>query len=457
MSKLLAKQFLKRVISVLNNQSDPAIIKKILKDLRLTSFKPRDKGFKNFLEKITEQPIHLTCLIKAVEKGLLNNKPLCDLFAFLEREQVLTDDHLQGIAKQLNTQLNLLCLFEAFAVTMVNSFTLNEDLYCFINKQRNTAFPGNPIYNFFFGSSRRNFSLFKNLKLVSVDPVMTEGAFIRSLGNEELDKDAILERSREFISKHGLSLWNSKICPLPSGVQSDDSVKNVSLNILEATWEEKKKNDGQPGDNAFAGAALIRLLEHIRPPHSYAFANLILPDESEVSDGETYSLFPDLKVNPLAKRVSQFDISKEWMNLYNSWNLFFVIQNLDSQFLPIKLLVPSVLNALPSHYMETRVLLLYLMGNLYHYNQLSIFKEEMHLPQSEMILSQWGEINKKYADTLLAMFCPNSEETSEMVYATIFGAHANFSLAYHIANFMRDFDSFQITSEESELQMEFSL
>lgn len=59
-----------------------------------------------------------------------------------------------------------------------------------------------------------------------------------------------------------------------------------------------------------------------------------------------------------------------------------------------------------------------------------------------------GEINKKYADFLLKTCCAELDETPKEVYHDIFGEHTNFSLAYHIANFIRDFDNFRITSEE---------
>ncbi|MCW8444379.1 hypothetical protein OQJ05_09990 [Fluoribacter gormanii] len=449
MTRMLAKQFLERVSRCLYKQSNPSIIQKILYDLRLNLLEIRDQGLKNFLDKLAEEPIDLERLIDSVKKGLLNNPPICELLAFIEREKLITDLELNEISEQLQIQLNLLCLFEAFAVTMVNSFTLNEDIYSFTKKQRNTYYPGNPINNFFFCSNRKDFSLFKSLKLVSVDPVITEGAFIRALGDAELSQEEIVKKSKEFIRQHGLALWNAKICPPPLGEMHDDSVKNVSLNILEATWEENYKEDGNPADNAFAGATLIRLLEYLRPSHGYSFKNLVLPEKSSITEEGKYSLLPDLIVNRLPKRVSQFYVYKEWMHLYNSWNLLFVIRNLDdSKFLMLKLLIPSVLNAIPMHYMESRVFALYLMGNLYYFNKLSIFTDEIHLANAKTILDKWGEINKKYADFLLKTCCAELDETPKEVYHDIFGEHTNFSLAYHIANFIRDFDNFRITSEE---------
>lgn len=450
MGQLLTKHFLSRVLSYLKKQTDPSIIKKIMEDLKFDSFTIRDEGLKNFLIKLTEESIDLSRLIESVEIGLLNNTSLCELLAFIEHEQLISDHELEMMSKQLQIQLNLLCLFEACSVTMVNSFTFNEDVYCFTKKQRSTSHPGNPLFNLFFASNRYNFSLFKNLKLVSVDPVMTSGAFTRLLGNDELGQEAIQERSKEFIKKHGLALWNTKICPTPIGEKHCDSVKNVSLNILEAIWEEKPNEKGQPNDNSFAGSVLIRVLEHIQPPNGFSFMKLVLPAGSSLIEDKKYSLLPDLIVNQLPKRVSQFFISTEWMYLYQSWNLLFVMQNLDSKFLPIKLLVPSVLNAIPEQYMETRVFMLYLVGNLYHYNKLSAFTEEIQLSHAQSILNKWREINKKYADFLLKIFCADLEESPEEIYHNIFGEHTHFSLACYITHFIQDFANFRITRDESQ-------
>ncbi len=100
--------------------------------------------------------------------------------------------------------------------------------------------------------------------------------------------------------------------------------------------------------------------------------------------------------------------------------------------------------------METRVFVLYLIGNLYYYNKSNVFTDDINLAYAKVILSKWGEINKKYADFLLKTFCADLEETSEIIYHDIFGELAHFSLAYYIANFLRDFDNFRITCAESE-------
>lgn len=447
MSRKHAERLLARVIKNLSLQTAPSIIKHILKDLRMDSLVTRDEGLQAFLKKIPSEPISIKRLVKRVNKGLLNNPPLCELLSYIEEEALISDEELKELSPLLQVQLNLLAVFEACAVTMGNSFTFNEDIYNFTKKQRYTSHTGSPVYNLFFGSKANNFSLFKNLKLISVDPVITQGAFVRSLKEpKKLDKTNILAQARLFTKKHGLSLWNIPPNSLLLDKECDESVKNVSLNVLEATWEEEPEKDGSPADNAFAGAALITLLERLRPKNKYTEGSLILPRGGCVEDGR-YNLLPDLKVNSLPKIVSQFSINKEWMDLYNAWNLFFVIRNLDYRFLPIKLLIPSVLDAIPAHYMEMRVFVLYLVGNLFHYNDFTVFPQHKKLANVGRIMEKWGELNKQYADSLLVRNCPDLGCTASDMYMDIFGASSNAYLAYYLTEFATNFSEFRITSE----------
>ena len=455
MNKYYAKRFLLRVIKHLPEKTNPSIIQQILKDLKIDSFKTQDENFLIFLKKIAEEPISATPLIEAIANGLLKNFTLCRLLDFIERENLISEEELKKMCGVLQAQVNLLCLFEAFAVTMANGYTFNEDIYSFTTKQRYTNNPGNPLCNLLFGTSISNFSLFKNLKMASVDPAMTNGAFVRSLGGDrDLAQDKIKLKSTQFIKKHRLSLWNTKIAPLPKNHKKKDSVNNVGLNILEAAWEEAPNSDGSPGNNAFAGAALITLLERMSPENEDLLKELILPEGADLNKDGGYSKLPDLMVNPLAKITSQFYIRKEWMDFYNSWNLLFIMRNLDSWFLPIKLLVPSVLCALPAQYMETRVFVLYLVGNLFHYNKLRFFPPKVTLANAAKIFEKWGEINREYGDQLLQNFCPDLECTSRDMYYDIFGSNLNCSLAYHVANFVCNFDNFRITSKQPKIHEE---
>lgn len=445
--KQLAELFLARVSSHLKSVSDPAIMQKIFDDLKIDSFYSREKRFNTFASKITNEPVSLIPIIERFKKGLLDNPALCKLLATIERDSLISDNELEKISPQLQVQLNFLYLFEAVTVTMMNSATFSEDIYRLVVNQRKFSNPGNPVSNLFFASGLNNFSMFKNLKLVSVDPAMTAGAFVRSLGDEtNIDSKKMAQLERAFIKKHGLSLWNTRIHPYALDENSEDSVRAVSLNVMEAMWEETV--EGRPTDNVLSGAALIKILEHVRPTNNIAFKNTIIPAGATLLEGDRYDAIPDLAVSSSTKWASEFNLSKDWMDLYNSWDLLFVINKLDSQFLPIKLLIPSVLDAIPEQYMETRVFSLFLIGNLFHQNKLSMFPPKTSLRNEELILKKWGEINKNFANEVLDSHCPDLEGMSlEDIFTDIFGDHPNLSLMKQLTNYIRQGDNFQITSK----------
>ncbi|STY64944.1 putative symporter [Legionella taurinensis] len=94
------------------------------------------------------------------------------------------------------------------------------------------------------------------------------------------------------------------------------------------------------------------------------YFSTLLPEGTHRKDDGSYELIPDLKIDDAKKLVSQFH-SSTMADLYTSWNLFFVAANIDTVVMPLKLLLPTVMSAHPSNYKETRVLSLFLIGNLF--------------------------------------------------------------------------------------------
>lgn len=94
-----------------------------------------------------------------------------------------------------------------------------------------------------------------------------------------------------------------------------------------------------------------------------------------MDDSKSYSILPGLTVSETPKKVMEFNIDAKWRDLYNSWNLLFVITNIDKIFMPIKLLLPTVLAAEPQNYKEVRVISLFTIGSIFarKYNNESIF------------------------------------------------------------------------------------
>lgn len=443
-NRILARRFLDRATAYLLTKSDPIYIQQIFNELNIDNFEPRDENFKDFTTKIRREPIDLTSLIEGFKIGILNNVLLCELLAFIEKEELVSDVELEQSANQLQIGLNFLCLFEAFSVTMSNSPTLTEDIYSFLVNQRNVSYPGNPINNLLFGFRWDRATIFKNLKAISLEPGIIAGAFVRSLeGNLN---DNVEEKAKKFIEKHGLMLWNARIQPYSLGEVRDVSVKNVSINILEVIWEDIFRDNRNP--NTCAGAVLIAMLEYLRPHNNTTIKDLILREGGSLINDNQYDLLPDLTVNSQNKVVSEFQLSKEWVDLYSSWNLRFLTQLFDGKYLPLKLLTPSILNAIPNEYMESRVFVLFLIGNFFHKNEVHIFDDtETKIENLEKIFSKWSEINDAYANELLQKCCPKLGKTSEDILNDIFGNTENWNFTKHLINFARNFDNFRILPE----------
>lgn len=228
------------------------------------------------------------------------------------------------------------------------------------------------------------------------------------------------------------------------------SVAGMGINIIEANWEDatneaSKKIGGIA--NAMAGFGLIALMEERQYLTGFEATDKILPQNCDTNSDE-YALLPGLKINSDTKKMSKFGIDKEWRDLYNSWNLRFVLANIDTVFVPLKLLVPSVFSAQPDNYKEARTVSLFLVANLFinektHHN--SIFQCNFKLDNVDAILTQWGMINHHYASRILNRFCPDSTMAPEDYYHHVFGDRPSSSLAKNLLGFVCNTENYRIT------------
>jgi hypothetical protein len=384
-------------------------------------------------------------MLKKLRADVLKNKALCALLAHIQENRLISDAELLQGKATLQLQVNLLGLFEAFALTMANSHTLSEDIFKHILHQRNSISSGNPIANFLTGAPKEA-TLFERLKMISVDPAMADMSLCKSVGEKPLTPEDI----KEFTERHQLSGLNASINstfdpsfnPVPG---------NVGLNVLEAAWEDATQSPKGRGhhENALTGIALICLLEKRQYRATNKRVSHILPCGVEQKEEDTaYSLLQGLKINTQRKLTAEISLDAKWRDLYNTWNLFFVKANLDSVFLPIKLLVPSVFSATPENYLDTRVMTLFLMGNLFLSQQVTknpFFQSQFNLERSDDIFRTWGNINQKYAESVLQSLCPDTKLSLRSVFNNVFGDYTTFNFIRHITSFVRDRERFFIT------------
>ncbi|CZI84353.1 Uncharacterised protein [Legionella pneumophila] len=138
------------------------------------------------------------------------------------------------------------------------------------------------------------------------------------------------------------------------------------------------------------------------------------------------------------------------MNLYNSWNLLFVIGNIDSVFVPLKLLMPSVFSAEPSNYKETRVLTLFLVANLFLNQQTlnnPLFSNNFSFRNGAAIMKKWGEINKNHASELLQQCCPEKCKELDDLYNHVLGKNPHLNFGLKLFSYFQDSHQFRLTKK----------
>ncbi|KTD44393.1 hypothetical protein [Legionella parisiensis] len=442
-----ALNFLTRVEQFIIPQSNPEIMNQLLLTLGLDKLITGNEEYRFFVQTIRSKAIDLNPLITQIKSDIVKNESVCALLAYIEKNGLIDEAEIENAASTIQLQINLLCLLEAITITMANSNDFAHDMYNHMMKQRGTGATGNPFYNFFFGIPSHA-TLFERLKLISIDPGLTSIIFHR-LMEAKPESQADLN---DFVNQNRLSGWNADIELADFDAASTSTLPAMAVNILEAVWEDATGHNKNTSGflNAQAGLGLIGIMEEREYTTSFKLTETTLPQGTVLASDLSYSLMPVLKVDNSVKKVSQFHIDKEWMNLYNSWNLCFVIANIDPVFVPLKLLIPSVFSAEPSNYKETRVLALFLVANLFMNAQTvnnPLFASNYSFQNGTAILEKWGEINKNHANELLKHFCPKECKEPQALYHQVLGEHPNLNFGLGLLSYFRDSHEFRLTKK----------
>ncbi|WP_058534280.1 hypothetical protein [Legionella saoudiensis] len=447
-----AALFLSRVKRHMSNTSNPQLIADILSALGLDELVTDNTNYKAFIQHITSKEIDLGKLIEYVEQNILNNEPLCNLLAYIEENGLISDAELVAAAPTLQLQINLLCIFDALIITMANGQSFVKEVYDHLIKRAGSPAPGNPLVDFFFGAPYEA-TLFERLKLVSIKPGMLNVIFHRIMGEQvetQADADA-------FIAANHLSSLNATNVDIANLSSKDTStVASMGVNIFEAAWEDSTHAQQLGGiDNAKAGIGLIMLMENQRYTTNYVINSQVLPEGVKIDEDLKYTLLPDLELNNVKKKVSQFNIPKEWRDLYTSWNLAFVLANIDQVFMPIKLLMPIVGGSEPQNYKEVRLLSLFTVGYLFLSEtpqKKPLFANNYTFSNAALIFKMMGKFNKQYAEKLLAELCPQEKRDIDSMYEHIFGNYPTVNLVKQLLSFMYNGPKFRFTQAYAEKQ-----
>ncbi|MBT3409001.1 hypothetical protein HN415_10095, partial [Candidatus Woesearchaeota archaeon] len=100
---------------------------------------------------------------------------------------------------------------------------------------------------------------------------------------------------------------------------------------------------------------------------------------------EKENLFPVIK------------FTQDWVSLYITWNMAFILNDLDDlDLLFPKLLIPSIINSESQNFLGVRIISLWLSVNHVFYRKYDKNKVKGPVNRSEMAQA-WAKINKKYA------------------------------------------------------------
>lgn len=417
-----AEQFLQRIEPFIIPRIDNVLMQSIIEQLHLDKLVTRHDHLKNFIQAIMNTAEDISLFLHKMRTALLSNEVICQLLAYVQDHDLISDEELCAYQPTLRLQIHLLYLFEAITVTMANSDAFVDVVYQHITQRRDIYHPGNSYYTAIFGVPVKT-TLFERLKLISIEPSLLNIVLHR----ETRDSEENTADVAEFIQRYQLSGLNAEyIYPAKYHVKETDIIAGMGLNIIEAAWEDSvgvsKESGGK--ENSAAAFGLIAWMEFKRYQNKFKRTVHVMPENGTVSEDGYYSLISKLKIDENAKKVSQFDIDREWRDLYNSWNMRFCAANMDSVFLPLKLLLPSVFSAQPKNFKELRVLSLYLFGNIYLNEQTTknkLFKPAVQFKHSAAILSVWGRMNESYAAYSMHRLCPGITKTPKELYATAFG------------------------------------
>ncbi|BCA96199.1 hypothetical protein TUM19329_25600 [Legionella antarctica] len=448
-----AETLLLRIEKLIIKSSNPKLVKDLLVTLNLHSLATKNREYADFILKASTEEINLSALLNHLKICILNNHPLCSLLAFIQENDLVSDYELANIADTLQLQVNLIGIFEAITITMANGKEFAQDVYDHLNRFSSSFFPANPVAEFFFGVPYTA-SLFERLKLMSIKPGMLNILFHKLMG----EKVETVADANAFITDKNLSGWNADIHPAELEAPAKGTAPGMGVNILEATWEDSTGHAKDKGgiENAMAGIGLIMIMESQQFASSFRLVSHILPQGVDLQETSAYELLPDLKIESTRKKIAQFGIDSQWRDLYNSWNLFFVISNIDSIFMPIKLLLPTVFSADPQNYKEVRLLTLFLFANLLLSESTRsnpVFAKNYFIKNAAIILKKWGEINKEYARDILHNKGGDSAADIESVYKHLFGNYPNLNFLRQLILFSQNPNEYSFTKSYTSHQI----
>ncbi len=399
----------------MNMKTDPAIIESLLREMRLDDFKTDFAPMKKFFADALAKPQSLRPMFESIKQGIVNKHPAIVEFAelALSKKWFASSAHIQRAA-------HVAYVLEAMTAAMCNSHKFFLEAEDYLRAQEvMCGLDHEHLLRSFLSMQRVTHSVFETMKALSLDPAMIIPRTRCGLENARIGKVQLRELSR----KEKLNFVERKLLSTAEKNDLEHSLKLVGINLFEAGITEYKKGFQ---DNAFCAHALNEVIQKT-PPAVLFKARHIIPLYSSQSFYETLCTSDN--------HFPVFGFSQDWMSVYVTWNLAFVLGDLDELDLLIpKLLIPSVLNAKSEHFLGARGIALWLSINNF------LFRLRDHAgtvsgPENKQEMANaWGAINKKYATAFM------QNETHETRQHFLSEFHHFFSFpVFHFLKLLGDF------------------
>lgn len=358
-------------------KTNPKLIKQIIQEFKLADFKTENKVMQKFFRDSLAEPQDLKPMINCIKKSIVLKHPA--IIEFLD--YAINKNWLQP-SEQIKKALHVTYVLEALTATMCNDhifFIEVQDHYKIKEKQRGiNSLHTMSTFMHAFGITHK---LFGTIKSLSIDPAMIYFRTQRGFTQSHFDKN---EAKQLFNDKKINYIEYKLLSPIQkNGLEHINEL--IRINIYEAGITEYKN-----GLKANAVCA-HELNEDIKknPPVTLFKKKKVIPENINTSFYKAITkrenLFPTIK------------LSQDWVSLYITWNMAFLINNVDDWDIVLpKLFIPSIIDSEPENFLGIRIISLWLTVNhvfyrMYNKKSISVAKNKKEMAQI------WGDINKRHA------------------------------------------------------------
>lgn len=382
-------------------RTDPVIARSILEEMKLTDFTTEYAPLQQFLQNVVVSPQPLDSFFRNIKRGLTTNHPAIMEFVAtaLEASWLVPSPHVVYA-------VHVTYILEALTAGMANNHDFFVQVQDYLReKERALGLDTRTV----FGAAKELFgttqSVFKTLKVLSLDAGIIFLRLCRGTASAPITKKHV----RELYRRGQLNYLEYKILlPTPKRHMAH-ILEALRVNIYEAGITEYKHGFRA---NALCAYEMCEDLE--KNPPSANFPNVHVAPEGA---GEPF--YESLRSEK--NRFLQMPFRQEWISLYGTWNMAFLVGNMDElDLLFPKLVIPSIVGAKSESVPGIRVVSLWLALTFYFFR---VRAGKKHVPgpkNSRKMVKAWEKINKKYAVELAKRDAGETERVLRAHYRQAF-------------------------------------